>query len=372
VHPCRLTDGEADEGGAIFMNAWILKILDSEIWSNLANVAGGAIYVNGSSVNVHRSDFAFNESTAEGGALYLRNFTSPYVLSTDSTFRNNIADVSGGAVVLEEGDASPRITLERTRFEGNFAGDGGALDLRGGRATLVDCELEANQTVGFGGSQSGGAIRIIGNGGGTAVVPVVTIEGTTMNSNQAETGGAILVGNGVLSMANSTLSGNDATVSGGGIFAGFLGLVQLASVTVTDNEAAPGNITMGDGGGLFINGGLVEVRDSFIAGNEARRSGTGGSVKEDADCDGTLTSEGYNLIGITEGCTVVGNTTGNITNFLIEAADLDPLFDNGGSTLTHALGASSNALDAGNPAGCAWDHDADSGTDLVMLEIQDS
>ena len=66
-----------------------------------------------------------------------------------------------------------------------------------------------------------------------------------------------------------------------------------------------------------------------------------------SDCYGTLTSRGYNLIGNTSGCTIIGATTGNLLNV---NANLGSLQNNGGPTLTHALSSYSAAIDAGNPA----------------------
>ncbi len=67
-----------------------------------------------------------------------------------------------------------------------------------------------------------------------------------------------------------------------------------------------------------------------------------------SDCDGTLTSAGYNLIGSTAGdCTTVGDRTGNKIGV---SPRLGPLQNNGGPTPTHALRSGSPALNAGNPA----------------------
>ncbi len=60
-------------------------------------------------------------------------------------------------------------------------------------------------------------------------------------------------------------------------------------------------------------------------------------------------SQDYNLIGDAAGCTLNGATTHNLVGV---KAKLESLRDNGGPTLTHALLASSPAIDAGNPAGC--------------------
>jgi cysteine-rich repeat protein len=65
------------------------------------------------------------------------------------------------------------------------------------------------------------------------------------------------------------------------------------------------------------------------------------------DCQGTLTSRGFNLIRNTDGCTFDGDTSGDLHN--MDPA-LGPLQDNGGPTFTHALLEGSAALDAANPA----------------------
>lgn len=63
------------------------------------------------------------------------------------------------------------------------------------------------------------------------------------------------------------------------------------------------------------------------------------------DRDDPFTSLGYNLIGDSSRCFMVGNTTSNI---LDNDPILGPLQDNGGFTLTHALLPGSPAIDAGD------------------------
>ena len=67
------------------------------------------------------------------------------------------------------------------------------------------------------------------------------------------------------------------------------------------------------------------------------------------DCKGVLTSNGYNLIGNTTGCTISSVSTGNQLNV---DPRLGPLRDNGGSTWTHALSFLSPAIDTASPAIC--------------------
>ena len=114
------------------------------------------------------------------------------------------------------------------------------------------------------------------------------------------------------------------------------------------------------------------IQNSIIAGN--RRS----DALPDTviDCQGPITSIGYNLFGQDTGCEP------GPTDLTIPSADIDtvlgPLADNGGpatgsglTPLTHALPPGSPAIDAGDPAGCTYDHDGDPDTpDLPLTTDQ--
>ncbi len=98
-------------------------------------------------------------------------------------------------------------------------------------------------------------------------------------------------------------------------------------------------------GGISNQGaGLVRARNTIIAKNTI--------PSRPWDFSGTLTSEGYNLIGDTQNGTITGTTTGN-------QLDVDPMLgplqDNGGSTFTHALLSGSTAIDGGQSTGSNTD-----------------
>ncbi len=69
-----------------------------------------------------------------------------------------------------------------------------------------------------------------------------------------------------------------------------------------------------------------------------------------SDFYGTMTSQGFNLVHDTNGCTIVGNTTGNLLG--VDPL-LGPLQANGGPTMTHSLMPGSPAIDQGISAGQA-------------------
>jgi hypothetical protein len=88
----------------------------------------------------------------------------------------------------------------------------------------------------------------------------------------------------------------------------------------------------GDGGGIYGN---VTLQNTIVA-----NSPYGG------DCDGTMTSNGYNL---SSDNTCNFHQTGDLNN---TNPLLGPLQNNGGPTLTEALLDGSPAIDNGNPSGC--------------------
>lgn len=201
-------------------------------------------------------------------------------------------------------------------FVPDARGKGGGIFNAGGTLTLTGVTVE-NNTAFLGGG--------IYNLNGTLMISKSTIA-----NNLGVNGGGITNDSGTLTILNSTVSGNCAEGGGVGIYT--FGTTNLNNVTITNNTSTSPSIS---GGGIA---GSANIKNTIIAGNTADSG---------SDCQGTLNSQGYNLIQNTNGCTISGDLTGNITG---QTANLGPLQNNGGSTLTHALLTGSPAIDAGNPA----------------------
>jgi len=182
------------------------------------------------------------------------------------------------------------LTLINSTVVNNNADDGGGIFNDGGMVTLTDSTLSGN-TAYF----SGGGIKN-DNGG------VMTLTNSTINDNSATTvdGGGI-DNLGTARLASSTVSDNSAGHDGGGIDNWTNTTVELTNSTVSGNTA--GN----DGGGIFNNGGVVTLTNSTISSNTTYTSG--GGIKNDIGGMVELTNS-----------TVSGNTAitqdgGGIDNF---------------------------------------------------------
>jgi hypothetical protein len=120
--------------------------------------------------------------------------------------------------------------------------------------TLQDITISGSQraTSGSGGSVFGGAIYLY-NAGGIPTDPQLTLDGCTLTDNDADQGGAIAIG--------STVTGQ-----GGGYL--------LLEESVIDSN---GTGETNDGGGIYIQSGLLECINSDFTANNAKH-GTGGAI----------------------------------------------------------------------------------------------
>lgn len=162
------------------------------------------------------------------------------------------------------------------------------------------------------------------------------------------------MGQGNLTVSNSTISGNSSNVEGGaGIFISAGGLHRVMYTTITDNTIVNPSLDTTRatvfGGGIRVYGSTLELGKSIISGNHDGRFSSHANYSPDIGQDDTSSIASYddNLIGI------VGNRLGDYYGadgfaydwFGNGVVGLGPLADNGGETLTHEL-LSGDPIDA--------------------------
>jgi uncharacterized repeat protein (TIGR01451 family) len=224
------------------------------------------------------------------------------------------------------------VIIERLAIKNGFTNVGGGGILNSGDLTLNACTINDN----FGASVGGGIYNENGK---------LTLNNCSIYSNRTGSGGGGGIANGsiytslpnTLILNNSTISSNTADSRGGGIEN--TGTVFINNSTISENYSIA---SFGSGGIKNESGGSVTLQNSIVAGN----------IGEYTDCNGSISSSGYNIIGTTSGCTFTPSTGDQVGI----APNLTPLDDHGGYTLTHGLSAGSIATNAGNPSGCTNDN----------------
>ena len=251
--------------------------------------AGGAI-LNGGNLTLDHDVFTHNQAPF-GGAVVQERCSSagspplPCVAAsltvTNSTFSNNSASNSGGAINLQ----SDTVSISNSTFAGNSGGSGGAVFLFGNSTfttsgTIVNSTFNANSA-----SNGGGAIAASSLQGGTVTLTSLTIAG-----NSAASGVGGVSAPSTLTMQDTLLANNSGGNCGGGSFSGANNL-QFGDSTCS-------GVTVGDPhlGALADNGGATQTM-ALGAGSAAIDAGNNatcpaldqrGNARTDGDGNGSV------------------------------------------------------------------------------------
>ncbi|WP_339135702.1 MAG: choice-of-anchor Q domain-containing protein [Candidatus Electrothrix sp. GW3-4] len=355
-----VTRGNApiDAGGGIY-NEGTLTLSNSMVSGNTALYGGGICNFDGT---VTLTDSTVNGNMANDGGGGIDSHFGTVTL-TNSMVSGNIADGICGGI----GNSLGMVTLTNITVSGNTAAySSGGINNEDGTVILTNITVSGNTAA----YSSGG----INNEDGTVILTNTTVSGNTVTGNMPFStfsyGGGIGNDGGTVTLINSTVSGNSVSspdfAYGGGIrndsgtvtltspdFA-YGGGIRNDSGTVTlTNSTVSGNTANDSGGGIYnalYDGGTVILHSSLISGNTAYYG------NEVVDNGGTITAASFNLFGHSsesnsdafDGFTP-GSSDSTATS---DGADptalgdiLAPLANNGGPTETHALIIGSPAID---------------------------
>jgi hypothetical protein len=319
--------------------------IDAHTASGVFNHYGaGTIAINGLTITSGRiAGYDYH-----GGACVL---SAGNIAISDSTISNcysYTAHAYGGALC-----AVGTVTLNQSTLSGNtskghsyyyyYVGYGwyiiggasrGGGAYAGGAFTITNSSISHNSAYSTRGSVGGGLFtRASGD----------TISGSTIDNNSALLGGGIqflghLSGEPYgATVVNSTISGNTAQVSAGGVGSYRMSYLALHNSTVTDNHAEYC-------GGAYVYYGNADLQSTIIGGNTSVYSHNQFGLYSAADFDvfysDATVSGDHNAI-MTSNAPLPADTISADPRLL-------PLADNGGPTMTHALDPTSVAIDTGS------------------------
>jgi hypothetical protein len=246
-------------------------------------------------------------SISGNNASRVFRITGGIITIADLTLTNGHSSDHGGAI---ENDGNGTVSLNRCMFTScSVPYDGGAIRTTAGTLNINSCTFSGNHA-----DFDGGGIRIED---GTVLISKSTFTGNTTGMS----GAGIRIIDGAVTIVNTTLSGNAANYNGGG----FEGLATIINCTITNNSASNG-------------GGAKPANSSFVNCIVYNNTATGAGP----DLDGSITSNGFNIIGNSSG------SGGFITTDMIGVNPLlNALANNGGYTFTHSLDNNSPAINAG-------------------------
>jgi hypothetical protein len=303
---------------------------------------GGGILIEGrpgaSRLTLANVEVRDNETTGNGGGVGVL-INGPriqgggaggliLIMDSDSSIVTNTAGANGGGLACRNPSEhsigfSNLMLLDRTSIIGNQAVNGGGLAAlhcaviqysSGGTQAFLftDAAISLNTA-----SESGGGLyldqssaNVRGTQGTTSGIPAGDANAGRIFANQAANGGGAYVTGpsfSRLSIIESIVDNNEASVDGGGIYATDGGLVRVTRLNFGNltpcqpQQSSGGVITIPrcsrlrdnsagrDGGAAFVDGGELEVERTIISGNEADRNGSVVTVRGESDNLGEAT-----------------------------------------------------------------------------------
>ncbi|MEO8083672.1 MAG: right-handed parallel beta-helix repeat-containing protein [Ardenticatenales bacterium] len=350
----------ARDGGGIYIDAGDVTLVDVIVKDNSAGNAGGGVFANdGGTLTMIGGEISHNiarnpdkpsdaEDTNARGAGLMSEVNATV---TGTVIKDNESATQGGGVYCVQ---ACKMTMTEVTIAGNKAQRGAGV-MNASTLTIERSTVTGNQAAEYGGG--------VFNFNRLTVLESEIVDNTSekQGAGIANLSGFAASQVGLLTVTRSTIAGNRARGDGGGLWQSIDAdnPPQLPESTI-DRSTFSGNAAL-SGAGVYLDIGRIDITDCTIAANLSHSGagvGTnvdnalrvGGTIlnNEDGDnCDGKIASTGNNLDG--DGSCAFQNR-GDVVSSRVE---LGPLADNGGYTRTHAIGADSAAIDAGNPGRCA-------------------
>ncbi len=291
--------------------------------ANIIHVATGTYT---ETVSINRS---FKNLTISGAGA---ETTTIQAASTSSTASNRVFTITNGQTILLSG-----MTIRYGKTPANE--NGGGVYNGTGALTVTNCSFIDNEAASF--------------GGGVYNEGTVNVSNSTFSGNSASNcGGGYADYDGVKDEITNCTFFNNNSNNGAGIFLNSDS--SPASSYFVTNCSVVGNATpsgSGEGGGIFIMGGTLSIKNTILANNKASGSDNDFYTYQAAD----VTDNGYNIVEVVssnsnEGGGYSFSATGDLTGTSLTLNLSSTLEDNNTNNGTQTLKTTSSsvAINAGN------------------------
>lgn len=350
-----ITD-EDNQGGAIFAGNIYETVIVGSVFSNNEAGSGGAFGGIATGLQVYNSRFGNNRASdastggivrGHGGAIHLDGVSNGFNPITSNTvdicgsiFDGNTATRGGGALKVTISDnLGTKATYARSTFSNNRVldappaeGHGGAIyhieDDRAGGSSEDNIEIrEATFSGNYAPRQGGGVWFTVLGRGRVINSTFYNNRVATAGTNIVGQGGGMVIGDGTIDVTHATFANNFATYQGGAIFAGGSASVTLTGSIFYDNRLDP----------THTNPSTTEYQGYHT--NRPLTNG-GGNIQFPRTKVPDFNNDINNLI------------TSPASAILFQNPQLGPLADNGGPSPTMAISAASPAFNAAAAASC--------------------
>ena len=295
----KITGGEADNGGGIYVDGGTVTMTGGAISGNKAKSGGGVYLTNGATFTMTGGKITENtidiqHNRGYGGGVYVDPNCS---FTMDSADKNNPAEISenhgeehgydqyaGGGIYISGADS--RLILDEAVIKNNriastnsAQGGGGIHAEKGASVTITNSLISGNsaflsdENIGY--ETPGGGICIRND-------CTLTMTGTTVSDNTARFGGGLCLWDcGDVTITSCKITNNKAKGAEGGsnpkIGGGIFYQSSGETLTITGTEENPtvisGDEAIEGGGGIANLAGTVKIDHTIVKENESAQSG---------------------------------------------------------------------------------------------------
>lgn len=278
--------------------------------------AGNDLPSGADTINLDGSTFTLNQVNNNFyGNNGLPVITSEIVIEGNGSTiqRSGAGGTPAFRIIAIDGDTgNGDLTLNETTISGGLAGSGGGIYNYYGILTITNSTISGNNTNS-------------GSGGGILNSGPLTITNSTISGNVANSNGGGILNVDTATITNSNISGNYADNGAGISNVGGTAEITITNSTISGNM---GSFQNGEGGGIYNNNGTLTITNSTISGNiVAGQAGEGGGI---------FTYSDNNNVTITNS-TISGNY----------ADDGAGIFNDGLTTIINSTISGNNANDRG-------------------------
>ncbi len=272
-----LRNGRAQDGGAIYcQNVASVVIERNEFQANMADGLGGAVAIQVcNNVTITENAFNSNITCGNGGGVNIWNAPNCSLRLSGNTFRSNVADSLGGALVVS---GIGQITATQNDLFNNRAKvDGGGIYLQDvAAATISESDISGNRADRWGGALFAtssrqvvlSANRFTENTSGSDVAAIHftsnsegTISGNMIAGNGTSgLGGGIDLWNSTAQIRDNLICANSASLGAG------ISLRNHSQATVSHNTIV-GNIAGNVGGAIYCENSSPAISNCILWGN---------------------------------------------------------------------------------------------------------
>ncbi|MBI9038794.1 MAG: T9SS type A sorting domain-containing protein [Bacteroidales bacterium] len=335
-----------DDGGTYTLRSVLTAASDgAEITFNLPS--GSETIVIGSQIEITKNITIDGDNTAGSGTDVTVQVTTPgtssyrvfYLNSSGKTYTLNNINLRGGAE--DQYGSVIYLNFGSIHLDNVEISDGANGDFVIGGGLYIRSTADSDNQI----TNSTFTDNSAGFGGGIVVDQSVTIENSLFSANEASGwGGGIYLEGGTLELTNCTFTGNQSNDKGGGIYiSSSSGTVTINNCTFAENHCGSSY----NGGGIYKDGSVTLIVKNSILANNYQGSGT--TTGDDYYYkEGSLTDNGYNIVEYQSG-SITGTlkTFTHPTNFIYTGSGND--WSHSGGTITGQLNLSSTLADNGGP-----------------------